>query len=844
MMPTRFGCFAAAMLLLLLTALFPGPAAAQIGVADPLTGIMGQGSGGAAGGGDAQLPATGTAGGLGGTSVPPVRIMGSPSPGEGADSRADVAVPVPLAVQPREPSRFERYVAEVAGRTIPLFGAAFFERPQFRPGASGPVSDDYTVGPGDELLVRGWGSIDIDVRAVVDRNGAITIPRVGAVQVAGVNAGSLESVVRHAVSRYYRNFELNVTVGRLKGTTVFVTGNARTPGTYTLGGVATIITAVIAAGGPNGAGSIRSVQLRRGGQTVAELDMYAFIAGGDKTGDVRLRDGDVVHLPAAFGHVALLGELDQPAIYEIKSADESVQSLLQIAGGLPVLADPRRALLERIDPTSDRSRSVMEFAVGAFGDSTKLQDGDILTILSNAPRFSNAVTLRGNVDQTLRVPFRAGMRITDLIPNREFLLSRNSLRKLNAAVQPPRAPDPWTEARAAEEKERSRREAFIQRRAQEGRDLNDDVAPLGAADVVQQTDPTSRRSLESRAAAARDHEAAADRERTRARVAEIGNRLDPVNFEYASVERYERRSLRTRVLTFNLGRALDDPTSTDNLVLEPGDIVTIFSQDDVQVPIDRRPAFVTVEGEVLQPGVYEVRPGETLADVVRRAGGLTSNAYLFGTELYRERVRLQQQANLEKVLRRVEQESTAGTASALAGLSAAESGIAQVRLQAQQAAQKEMVERLRNLRATGRISLNLPTDVASLATLPQLKLENLDRIVVPARPDFVNVYGAVNTESSLVWRADAGMSEYLAAAGLGTYADKGEIFVIRADGSVASGNSGHNPLRGFRIMPGDNIVVPEKADKEPGFAKFTRGLRDWAQILAGFGLAVAALNNL
>ena len=679
-------------------------------------------------------------------------------------------------------SEFQKFVLDSTGTALPIFGSEFFASAPstFSPLANAPVVADYALGPGDELMIRGWGSIDIDYRATIDRNGLISIPTIGSVALAGVRAGDAEGVIRNAVARLYKDVTVNVNFGRLRSITVYVVGQASRPGTYNVSSLSTLVTALFASGGPNANGSMRHVQIKRGGKVAAELDLYSFIGKGDKSTDIRLQDGDTIFIPTALGHVALVGKVNTPAIYELKSASDTVESLLAYAGGVPVVADPRRAFLERIDASRNQPRSVEQFALDGAGLKRTLKDGDVLNVTSITPDFSNAVVLRGNVDQAVRAPFKAGMRISDLIPSRQYLITRNSIKRQNGVVN------------AGDERETN--------------EAGENIA------------------------------------------SRIGGLIDEINWDYAVVERMNRSDLSVSLVPFNLGNVFTNPSGPDNVQLQPGDTVTIFSQQDVAVPMDKRRIFVRVEGEVNVPGVYQMTAGETLQSILSKAGGTTSNAYLFGTAFYREEVRRQQELNLGKLVKRLENQARADQSRSIANTrSAPDVQLAEVRRQAEAAAAAQAIARLSQLKPTGRIAFGLDPSEKRFATLPQLKLENGDRLVIPAKPEFIYVFGAVNVESSPLWRPGDRVNDYLKKAGLTAEADEDNIFLLRVDGSVVSRDSGSWLSGGFggtEVMPGDSIVVPERFDKETRWTKFMTGAREWTQILANFGLGAAAFKTL
>jgi protein involved in polysaccharide export with SLBB domain len=294
------------------------------------------------------------------------------------------------------------------------------------------VTPEYVVGPGDELMIRAWGQIDIDYRAVVDRNGVVSIPRVGTIAVAGLKYQDLTAAVKQSVSKNFRNFELLVTLGQLRSIQVFVVGQARRPGAYTVSSLSTLVNAVFAAGGPSTRGSMRAIQLKRGNAVVTEFDLYDLLLRGDKSKDAALLPGDVIYFPPAGPLAAVSGNVKNPAIYELKGP-ASVVSLLDYAGGLTTTAQVRQVTIERIE---DRDRRVVDqFSLDAGGMARTVKDGDLVSVYPISPKIENAVTLRGHVALPLRYPFQAGMRVSDLIPDKEALITRDYFHRKNQAVR-------------------------------------------------------------------------------------------------------------------------------------------------------------------------------------------------------------------------------------------------------------------------------------------------------------------------------------------------------------------------------------------------------------------------
>lgn len=292
----------------------------------------------------------------------PIRLRQPTQSGEPANSRVgprlndagQTAQQAAGALILSAPSDFELYVRkQTRNVNVRRFGSGLIEG--LLP--SGDVADynplvppDYLVRVGDELVLNLWGSVDADLRLRVDNTGRISIPRVGPVTVTGVRLGDLPDVVRRRVGAVFKNFDLSITLSQLRGQRVYVTGFVHRPGTITVNGLATLAQALMRAGGPSAAGSFRDIQLRRGGKTMARFDLYDLLLRGDRSADMLLQADDVIHVGPVGSQVALVGSINQPAIFEIKP-DETVDDVLKMAGGFNAVADRSQLTLERLDET-------------------------------------------------------------------------------------------------------------------------------------------------------------------------------------------------------------------------------------------------------------------------------------------------------------------------------------------------------------------------------------------------------------------------------------------------------------------------------------------------------------
>ena len=316
-----------------------------------------------------------------GTAGGPIRLR---QPGAAATQPAPpplgaVLPQAPAAAARAAPGEFEAFVQRLsAPLEVRRFGAELMTPADDAAETLPLVPPDYLVKPGDEILLTLWGSVDADLRLQVDRSGRISIPRVGPVLVSGVRYADLPGAISQRVAQVFRNFELSVSLGQLRGQRVYVTGFVAKPGSYNVSSLATVVQALLKAGGPSSAGSFRNIEVKRGNQRVAGFDLYDFLLGGDRSADRMLQGDDVIHVGPVGTQVALIGSVNRAAIFELKPG-ETVADLLRMAGGFSAVADRSRLAVERID---DRATvRIVQLALPAAGNSA-LMNGDVLRAFS------------------------------------------------------------------------------------------------------------------------------------------------------------------------------------------------------------------------------------------------------------------------------------------------------------------------------------------------------------------------------------------------------------------------------------------------------------------------------
>lgn len=769
---------------------------------------------------------------------------------------------------------FQRFVQGATSQYLRLFGYELFANPaSFGAVQAAPVPAGYILGPGDELVVQVNGLLEVNERLVIDRDGRVLVPKIGPLNLAGVALSDAEKVFSTHIGKVYRNFTVSVTMGRLRSIEVFVVGQARKPGKHLVSSLSSLINALFETGGPSANGTLRAIELRRGGKKIATVDMYAFLSQGDNSGDVGLLSGDIIFIPPAYARAALLGTINAPAIYELRTG-ETLNQLLALSGGLPTLAAPQKAQLERVDSSRDIARYVEDFALDAKGLGLKLKAGDILTVFQISPQIANVVTLQGNVASPLRYSFKPGMRVADLLSDKRLLIPGSYWMNINQGAttgnysRPEVNLDYATVQRLDPLALRTKVFAFnlakavamdpqeniellsgdiitVYRPGEAGAETENSISITG--DVVGGT----KRFVWRKGFTIRDIIPSAqwlvDYYSYWQRPVARSLRND-INWDYAQVFRRVPETLSSKVIAFNLGQAVLQGSPADNITLEPGDQIALFTTAQVAVPLQKRKQLVTLSGEVMVPGEYQVGPGETLPQLLKRVGGITPQAYVFGAEFTRESIRTRQQENLDQLVRRLEAQVLAQSAKVSANRSSEGAAQAQVVQMQQQAQSRSQIERLKSAKSNGRMALELDPKAQTLASLPDITLEDGDRILIPSVPSFISAFGAVNNENVFIYKPGKTVEDVFKSAGLTEEAEPSQAFVLRADGTIIGRRDRKglfgNTFESLQLMPGDTVVVPSQIDQESGYSFAIRSLKDVTQILANFGLGIAAFKSI
>jgi protein involved in polysaccharide export with SLBB domain len=707
----------------------------------------------------------------------------------------------------------------------------------FEPGEI-PVPTDYVVGPGDQLRVQLFGSQNRMLRLTVGRDGRINFPELGPISVGGRSFERVTTDIEQRVERQMIGVRASVAMGDTRSIRVFVMGEANRPGSYTVSGLATITSALYAAGGIKPIGSLRDIQIKRKGAVVRRLDLYDLLLRGDTGDDATVAAGDVIFIPPVAATVAVDGEVHRPAIYEIKG-NTSVADIVQLAGGLTTEADPGRAALVRVDDR--RNRVIVDVPLSSeAGRMSLLRKGDSLRILKLRPTLDEGVTVEGHVYNPASVAWHEGLRLTDVIqsvdelkPNADihYILIRRELppdrhivavsADLSAALRDP------SSAKNVQLRPRDRLIVFD---TESGREqlLQPFLEEMRRQARIDQ--PTQLVRIDGRVKARGDYPLESSM-----RVSDLlragGGLQDAAYGAKAELTRYRLsdEGRQTQLVEVDLAAVKRGDANAD-ILLQPFDFLNVK-----EVPEWSTQEQVTLQGEVRFPGIYPIHRGETLRSVLVRAGGLTDLAFPSGSVFTRVELQEREQEQLNRLAERLQSD----LASAALQAAAANQGSAGQALTVGQS----LLNQLKETRAVGRLVIDVNAVIASpQGSANDVVLRQGDRLIIPKQKQEVTVIGEVQNTTSHFFRESLTRDDYIGLSGGATRkADRGRIYIVRADGSVISSESSGWFHRSGQVAmkPGDTIVVPLDTERMPQLALW----QAVTSILYNLAIAAAAVNS-
>ena len=650
---------------------------------------------------------------------------------------------------------------------LPIFGSDLFRiaTSQFQAVTTGPVDPDYRLGPGDQLVVVLTGDVELAYTLDVNREGIIAIPDVGQVAVAGLSLRELEDRLYERLGRVYSGVgrgagattQFSLSLGKLRSNQVFLIGEVQRPGAYQVSSVATVFDALYQGRGPSMNGSFRRIEVRRGGQTIRTVDIYDYLLRGSSRDDIRLEQGDVIFVPLVGTQVGIRGAVRRQAMFELKPG-EGMRDLIDFAGGLRAQASVARIQIDRVLPPDQRrpgvDRVLVDVDVTALLGgrlSPSLQDNDLVSVFSVTAERRNRLIVTGMVRRPGLYEWNAGTTLWSVIDRAEGLpenayTARAHIFRLNPEDGTRRLIRASLYADSAGRRQdvalADRDSVVVYDRAALGNP--DSVTIAGLVKAPGQYTLAAGMTIRDLVLAAGGFARGADES----------------SAELARLEDPRRRSSRTAQVVevplagaaataggANLNRAPEWAPGPGEVVLQNGDVVFVR-----KAPGYEAPRTVNVVGEVLRPGTYVLQTRqERLLDVMRRAGGLTPEAYAGGVRLTREG---------------------------------------------------------RPLATDFRRAQEHPTSRFNVV------LEPGDVVNIPQFDPTVLVTGAVQFEARVLYDPRFSLSDYISrAGGYADNASRSRVSIISADGERFAARGGR-ALMARRVTPGSQIFVPVKAPTE------------------------------
>ncbi|TVZ38703.1 protein involved in polysaccharide export with SLBB domain [Alteromonadaceae bacterium 2753L.S.0a.02] len=720
--------------------------------------------------------------------------------------------------------------SDALNEKLELFGYDIFQfgADTFSPATDIPIPADYVLGPGDSLIIQLYGKENDTYTLAIDRDGQVMFPNIGPVTLAGLSFSKVAAKIEEVVSQQMIGVKASITMGSLRTIRVFVLGEANVPGSYVVGSLSTMTNAIFASGGITKIGSLRNIQLKRQGKVVTTLDLYDLLLHGDTSSDQRLLPGDVIFIPPIGKTVGVAGEVKRPAIYEVRR-EQSVADVLKLAGGLLPTAFVPASRIERILAESGEKTLVnLDLSTNA-GRKFKVKDADVVQIFSTLDTMRDIVKLDGHVKRPGGFAWRPNMRFTDIVANVDDLLA-----------------NPDIEIGLIQREEKSTRKihvlTFSPKLAFADPNSKNNIR-LDSRDTITLFDYETDRSelLEELMARLKTQASINQRQKIievtgsvrfpgKYPLAEDMDSVDAINLaggltesalgNSAEITRYDLNEERTTVVMH-----IDLDMQLDNPILVAGDTLRIK-----QIPLWQKKESITLLGEVVHPGSYSILPGETLMDVLHRAGGLTPHAYPEGAVFSREELRQLEAERLADLREKIE-----------ADIAAANIQDNKLKKEVDPEEAEQILRNLEGVKALGRMVIDLPAIMDSPDTL-DFQLVDGDTLDVPRYKPSVTVVGEVQFPTSHFFDKKLTVDDYVSRSGGTKFnADKKRIYVVKANGRVfLPSNSAWFRSRSQSLDPGDTIVVPLDTDR-------VDRLTIWSsvtQIMYQAALGVAAIGKL
>jgi protein involved in polysaccharide export with SLBB domain len=710
------------------------------------------------------------------------------------------------------------------------FGAALFRNSTAaadKAPLSVPVGPDYVLGPGDELVIDYWGASSQHIQRSVDREGRVSIPEAGAVVVAGRTLGETQQTIQRMLSHQLRGISVDVTLGKLRTVRAYVVGDVKNPGAYDISSLSTALSALIAAGGPTDTGSYRTVKHYRGKALVEEVDLYDLMLRGVSSGEVHIESGDSILVPPIGPQVTVAGKIRRPAIYELRR-EQTLDQILDLAGGVPVTGELGRVKVERTQ--AHERKETLSVNLGGTGAQAAddafrrfhIQDGDVVTVAPILPYSNRTVYLEGHVFRPGKLPFKDGYKVTDLIGSFDDLLPEPADRADIVRLHPP----DFTPVVIP----------FNLRDVLSKRVEAPSLQPFDTVRIYGRYD-TDGPKVSIFGEVLRPGEYPLSEKMTAADLLRMSGGFKRSAYQQAadltsySIIDGDHVDLEHRDIP--IARALAGEADTD-VLLKPGDVLTIRQiggWNDVG-------GAISVGGEVMHPGRYGIQRGEHLSSILKRAGGFSTEAYPYAAILDRAQVREAAAKSREELVAKIQEQNVTGSAGTSAS-SRSSGGISPTERDRQQ-----LISKLKQIQPSGRLLVHVSAQIEKWEnTQADVEVRPGDTLYIPKKPNFVMVAGQVYNPVAITFSSGKQAKWYLKQAGGPTgLANKKEIFVVRANGTVVGHGSGEwwtGNVLSTTLQAGDTVFVPEKGAGPSLYKALTQSI----SLLSGAAVAVSVIRS-
>jgi protein involved in polysaccharide export with SLBB domain len=681
-----------------------------------------------------------------------------------------------------------------------IFGSYLFSKNNltFEPKLNIPTPPKYILGTYDELIVDVSGQYEANYKIKVSPEGFIRIPNISPVKVSGQTIEAATQTIRGRLSRIYPGSQINITLGSIRSIRVTVVGEAVRPGTYTLPSLATAFNALYACGGPDSIGSMRDIKVVRHGKVVANVDVYNFLLDGALTNNISLQDEDVIKIEPYRVRVSIKGAIKRDGVFEALPG-ETLTQLIRFAGGYSDNA--YKSIITAIRLT-EKGKTVVDVAEKQMA-SFKLQSGDSCFVSTTSNKFDNRVDLSGSVYRPGTYALEAGMTVKQLIAKADGLKE-----------------DAYLNMAFINRKQANRVPEII------GFNLGEVMKGIAADVLLQKDDSVVVHSLF-------DY-------REGQSVSILGEVLEPGTFklvenitlkdlifkakgftEMANTDSVElvrvikdpvrllNTNEKTIVLKFAMDKNLNFKKGISDMVLENGDQVivrTISGYEDTRM--------VKVEGEVLQPGTYNItNKAERISDVIKRAGGFTRYAYPLGAYLIRTEKSTGVQQKMNELTKENAKKQFKSKNDNKVDATLLKTGGAEM-LGGADSIQNKMTKSAaidKVFKTEGIVGINLVEIMKHPGGKDDFFLEEGDDIFIPRELQTVRVMGEVLFPTYVGYQRGMGLKSYInRAGGFTEQAQKKKVFVLYANGTAKSTTSFLGIRHYPRLQPGARIIVPEK----------------------------------